>query len=78
MPNIGPLEIIIVLVIVLIIFGPKRLPDLGRSMGRGMREFKDSVTGKSKDNDELEEGSSENVTRSESKQPAAAGDRSSG
>jgi sec-independent protein translocase protein TatA len=49
MPNIGPLEIIIVLVIVLLIFGPKRLPDLGRSLGRGMREFKDSVTGKDKD-----------------------------
>jgi len=45
MPNIGPLEIIIVLVIVLVIFGPKRLPDLGRSLGKGMREFKDSVTG---------------------------------
>ncbi len=42
--GIGPLEIIIVLVIVLLIFGPKRLPDLGRSLGRGMREFKDSVT----------------------------------
>jgi sec-independent protein translocase protein TatA len=49
MPNIGPLEIVIVLIIVLIIFGPKRLPDLGRSLGRGMREFKDSVTGKDKD-----------------------------
>lgn len=46
MPNIGPLELIIVLVVVLLIFGPKRLPDLGRSLGRGMREFKDSVTGK--------------------------------
>ena len=54
MPNIGPLEIVIVLVIVLIIFGPKRLPDLGRSLGRGMREFKDSVTGK--DQDELPPG----------------------
>jgi sec-independent protein translocase protein TatA len=46
MPNIGAGEIIIVLVVVLLIFGPKRLPDLGRSLGKGMREFKDSVTGK--------------------------------
>src|SRR3954452_22398565 len=52
MPNIGPLELIIVLVIVLVIFGPKRLPGLGRSLGTGMREFKDSVTGKDKDKDE--------------------------
>jgi sec-independent protein translocase protein TatA len=44
-----PVEIIVVLIIVLIIFGPKRLPDLGRSLGRGMREFKDSVTGKDKE-----------------------------
>ena len=50
----GPLEIVIILVIVLVIFGPKRLPDLGRSLGKGMREFKDSVTGK--DNDELPQG----------------------
>jgi sec-independent protein translocase protein TatA len=54
----GPLEIVIILVIVLIIFGPKRLPDLGRSLGRGMREFKDSVTGKDKD-DELPEGTAD-------------------
>jgi sec-independent protein translocase protein TatA len=46
MPNIGPLELAIVLIIALVIFGPKRLPDLGRSLGRGMREFKDSITGK--------------------------------
>jgi len=45
MPNIGPLELAIVLVIALVIFGPKRLPELGRSMGRGLREFKSSVTG---------------------------------
>jgi sec-independent protein translocase protein TatA len=49
MPNIGPLELVIVLVVVLVIFGPKRLPQLGRSLGSGMREFKDSVTGKGKD-----------------------------
>jgi sec-independent protein translocase protein TatA len=52
--NIGPLELIIVLVIVLVIFGPKRLPGLGRSLGQGMREFKDSITGNSKDEDEDE------------------------
>ena len=44
--GIGPLELIIVLVIVLIVFGPKRLPGLGRSLGAGMREFKDAITGK--------------------------------
>ena len=50
----GPLEIVIVLIIVLVIFGPKRLPDLGKSLGRGMREFKDSVTGKDKEREQLE------------------------
>jgi sec-independent protein translocase protein TatA len=48
----GPLEIGIVLLIVLIVFGPKRLPDLGRSLGSGMREFKDSITGNHKDEDD--------------------------
>ncbi len=54
MPNIGPLELAIVLVIVLLIFGPKRLPGLGRQLGSGMREFKDSVTGKSGHDDDDE------------------------
>jgi sec-independent protein translocase protein TatA len=49
--SIGPTELIIVLVIVLVIFGPKRLPGLGRSLGSGMREFRDSVTGKGTDRD---------------------------
>jgi len=47
--QIGPLELVIVLAIVLLIFGPKRLPSLGRQLGRGMREFKDSVTGRHED-----------------------------
>jgi sec-independent protein translocase protein TatA len=55
MPNIGPLELGIVLVIALVIFGPKRLPDLGKSLGSGMREFKDSLTGKDDEDDEDEE-----------------------
>jgi sec-independent protein translocase protein TatA len=45
MPNVGPLELVIVLAIALIILGPKRLPDAGKAVGRGMREFKDAVTG---------------------------------
>jgi len=48
-------QIAIVLVIALIVFGPKRLPELGRSLGTGMREFKDSITGKSDDDEQREE-----------------------
>ena len=51
--GIGPTELIIVLVIVLVIFGPKRLPSLARSLGGGIREFKSSIGGKS-DDDELD------------------------
>ena len=65
MPNIGPVEIIIVLFIVLVIFGPKRLPELGRSMGKGMREFKDSITGKDDD-----EGSKPELTAAQAAPPA--------
>ena len=53
--GIGPLELVIVLVIVLVVFGPKRLPSLGRQLGAGMREFKDSVTGKDRDHDDEDE-----------------------
>jgi sec-independent protein translocase protein TatA len=49
--GIGPLELVIVLVIILVIFGPKRLPQAGRALGQGFREFKDSVSGKDKDSD---------------------------
>jgi sec-independent protein translocase protein TatA len=42
--NVGPLELIIVLAIALIVLGPKKLPEFGRSIGSGMREFKDSLT----------------------------------
>jgi sec-independent protein translocase protein TatA len=48
-PNIGPMEILIVLVIALVVFGPKRLPELGKSVGRGIREFRGSVTGEDSD-----------------------------
>jgi sec-independent protein translocase protein TatA len=50
--NIGLPEIAIVLVIALIVFGPKRLPELGRSLGRGIREFKGSIGGEHDDDDD--------------------------
>jgi sec-independent protein translocase protein TatA len=65
--NIGPLEIIVVLIIALIVFGPKRLPELGRSLGRGIREFRGSVSGDHDDDErptspqEIEPGEREPV-----------------
>jgi sec-independent protein translocase protein TatA len=53
--NIGPMELIIVLVIALIVIGPKRLPEVGKSLGKGMREFKDSLSGDSRDDDDESE-----------------------
>jgi sec-independent protein translocase protein TatA len=51
--NVGPLELIIVLAIALIVLGPKKLPEFGKSIGSGMREFKDSLTaGSSRDEDD--------------------------
>ncbi len=50
--GIGIWEILILLLVVLLVFGPKRLPEMGRSLGRGMREFKDSIAGKDDDDDE--------------------------
>jgi sec-independent protein translocase protein TatA len=50
--NIGPAELIVVLVIALLVIGPKRLPEVGKSLGKGMREFKDSLSGDSRDEDE--------------------------
>jgi sec-independent protein translocase protein TatA len=56
MPGIGPMELIIVLVIALIVLGPKRLPEVGRSVGRGMREFKESLSGSSDRDEDDDEG----------------------
>ena len=50
--NVGPGELIIVLVIALIVLGPKRLPEVGRSIGKGRREFKDSISGDSRRHDD--------------------------
>jgi sec-independent protein translocase protein TatA len=51
--GISPIEVLIVAIIVLLVFGPKRLPEMGRSLGKGMREFKDSISGKDDDRAEL-------------------------
>jgi sec-independent protein translocase protein TatA len=69
MAGIGLPELAIVLVILLVIFGPKRLPGLGRSLGSGMREFKDSITGKSGDDDE-DDDARPALTRAEAAAPA--------
>jgi sec-independent protein translocase protein TatA len=50
--NVGPGELVVVLVIALIVLGPKRLPEVGRSIGNGMREFKDSLNGDTRRDDE--------------------------
>jgi sec-independent protein translocase protein TatA len=55
MGSIGLPELAIVLVILLLVFGPKRLPGLGRQLGSGMREFKESITGKRHDDDDDED-----------------------
>jgi sec-independent protein translocase protein TatA len=49
--GIGIWELLILLVVLLLVFGPKRLPEMGRQLGKGMREFKDSVTGETKDDE---------------------------
>jgi sec-independent protein translocase protein TatA len=66
MPNIGPMELIIVLAIALIVLGPKRLPDAGRSIGRGLREFKNGISGGDDDKDEIA------LTAATANTPAAA------
>jgi sec-independent protein translocase protein TatA len=67
--SIGPLELLIVLGVVLVIFGPKRLPSLGRQLGAGMREFRDSIGGRSGDGDDDEDDDTGAGTR---RQAAAA------
>ncbi len=72
--GIGVTEMVILLIVLLVFFGPKRLPEMGRSLGRGMREFKDSVSGKDDDDDrfttELPPARDETVTATTSSTPS--------
>jgi sec-independent protein translocase protein TatA len=68
-------DLIVVLVIVLLIFGPKRLPGLGRQLGQGLREFKDSITG---DSDDSEESDRPAIARSSAAPLPGSSEASSG
>lgn len=70
--NIGPMELAIVLVIALIVLGPKRLPEVGRSLGKGMREFKDSISGHGHDDDDDDDGAELPRVTSRETHPATA------
>ncbi len=76
MPNIGLPELLIVLVIALVVLGPKKLPEVGRSLGRGMREFKDSISGITEADDDDDErpalGSPTTTTASSTASTAAS------
>jgi sec-independent protein translocase protein TatA len=52
--SIGWQGAVVIVLVLLLVFGPKRLPEMGRSLGRGMREFKDSITGNDQEDSEPE------------------------
>ena len=70
---IGLPELVLLGLVVLLVFGPKRLPDLGRSLGSGMREFKDSITGNHKD--EYDDGPSKLTAAAKADEPDEAAKR---
>lgn len=70
LPNIGVPELLIVLVIAVLILGPKRLPAAAKSVGQGMRNFRDSIGGGSEDEEKYEKSKSELDKKTESKTEA--------
>jgi sec-independent protein translocase protein TatA len=70
--NVGPLEVVVVLIIALVIFGPKRVPELGKSLGKGIREFRASLAGENDQEEEPERVEPPQLPRSsESDDPVA-------
>jgi sec-independent protein translocase protein TatA len=67
--QIGPMEVVLVLVIALVVLGPKRLPEAGRSMGRGLREFRDSLSSAGHHDDELEPAPEHDAPREQAPKP---------
>lgn len=80
MPNVGPLELAVVLIIALIVLGPKRLPEVGRSLGNGIREFKESLStdGRHRDDFEDDDEPAALAADSEDDQPATTAATPSG
>lgn len=72
MPNIGPLELIIVLVIALVVLGPKRLPGLGKQLGDGIRDFKDALTDNHDKDDDDDDAGRPALTQSSTTADASA------
>jgi sec-independent protein translocase protein TatA len=82
MPNLGPWEIVILVVVLLLVFGSRRLPEMGRSVGKGMREFKQAVTGKDdepqlEDAEDTPEITASAVEEEDDEQPVGAGSKQS-
>ena len=79
MPNVGPWELVLLVVVLLLVFGSRRLPEIGRSVGKGMREFKNSVTGKD-EQQELDSGEQpvelkSSAVEEEDERPVTAGSK---
>ena len=77
MGSVSPWQIILLLLVALLLFGAKRLPEIGRSLGRGMREFKDSVSGHDDPRPELESPVEPPVGTQETTAPATPRERDS-
>jgi sec-independent protein translocase protein TatA len=73
--GIGIWEVLILLLVVLLVFGPKRLPEMGRSLGKGMREFKDSISGKDEDDDPVHHRVAEELPPAAQDHPVAQAER---